>query len=261
METKRNLKYYIAPPVSVVSIIGWAVTAVMLMLAFFSATRMLGIVGVIVGLGIVVFSSGGKSNDTDIEYQARERTKNLRESSMKKFDVYEKNFLKMLKPIDLTGYDFEPKEKEIYYKKGQDGTPRTNYFAANNLIFTGEKVYIYGKRISLIDEEIDETTYSSYKYNELERAEILEKKFAPQKGEPVTYYVFKLIKKDGGDALSMCIDYGADSDKAVENINRAISVRSAELDKKAQERARKLAEFRENVMAGKVELPEEDDLI
>ena len=59
----------------------------------------------------------------------------------------------------------------------------------------------------------------------------------------------------------MCIDYGADSDKAVENINRAISVRSAELDKKAQERARKLAEFRENVMAGKVELPEEDDLI
>lgn len=250
METKRNLKYYIAPPISIMSIVGWAVTIVMLCLAFFKATRMLGIVGVIVGLGIVIFSSGGKSSDTDIEFQARERVKDLRENSMKTFDVYEKNFLKMMKPLEIAGYDFEPKEKDFYYKKGQDGTPRTNFFAGYSLIFTGEKVYIYGRRLSLTDESIDEIISSSYKYNELKHAEVTAKTFTPQKGDPVEYHVFTIYKADGTPALSTCIDYGADSDKAVDDINRAIAVRTEELEKIAKERAEKLAAFRANVMNG-----------
>lgn len=250
METKRNLKYYIAPPISIVSIVGWVVTAIMIFFTFFKATRMTGIIGIIVGLGIVVFSSGGKSTDTDIEFQARERVKDLRENSMKKFDVYDKNFLKMMKPLDLTGYDFEASEKEFYYKKGRDGTPRTNIFAGYNLIFTGEKVYIYGRRLSLTDESLDETVYSSHKYNELSHAEVTEKTFTSANGEAVQYHVFNIYGKDGKAVLSTCIDYGADSDKAVENINRAISVRTVELEKIARERAEKLAEFRAKVMAG-----------
>ena len=250
METKRNLKYYIAPPISIVTIVGLVVTVIALCLAFFKATRMVGIVGVIVGLGIVVFSSGGKSSDTDIEFQARERVKDLRENSMKKFDVYEKNFLKMMKPLDLAGYDFEAKEKDFYYKKGQDGTPRTNIFAGYNLIFTGEKVYIYGRRLSLTDEALDENIHASYKYNELSHAEVTAKTFTPEKGDPVEYHVFTVYKADGTPALSTCIDYGADSDKAVEDINRAIKVRTAELEKIAKERSEKLAEFRAKVMAG-----------
>lgn len=249
METKRNLKYFIAPPISVLMIIGLAVTAVALVLAFFASTRIPGILGVIVGLFVVAGASGGKANDTDIEYQAREMTKDLGESNMKKFEVYEKNFLKMLKPIDLFGYDFEAKESEFYFKKGQDGTPRTNYFVGANIIFTGEKVYIYKKRISLINEEHVEVDTASVKYNELDRAEIEEKTFKSPKGE-ITYHVFRIIMKNGKTAIEMCIDYGADSDKAIDNINRAISVRTVELDKKAEEKAKKLAEFRAKVMAG-----------
>ena len=260
METKRNLKYYIAPPISIPAIVGWAITLIGVILALITTTRLYGIAGIVVGLGVVVFATGGKSNDTDIEFQARALTKDLQEYSMKKFEVYDKHFLKMLKPVDLTGYDFEATESEFYFKKGQDGTPRTNFFKAYNLIFTGEKMYVYGKRLSLTDESIDETITASYKYTELSNAEVLAKTFKTPKGDEIEYHVFKIYDAEGKAIIDTCIDYGADSDKAVENINRAISVRRVEIIKRAEERAIKLREFREKVMAGTAEDLPQDSL-
>lgn len=258
METKRNLKYYIAPPISIPTIVGLVIAVVGLVMALVMASKIPGIAVIVLGLLVVMFTTGGKSNDTDIEFQARALTSDLLENSMKKFEVYEKHFLKMLKPIDLAGYDFEAAEDEFYYKKGQDGTPRTNYFRAYNLIFTGEKMYVYGRRLSLTNEEINETVTAQYKYTELFRAEVVEKQFKTPKGESVAYHVFKIYDKDGNAVLDTCIDYGADSDKAVEDINRAFSVRTAELEKRAEERAIKLREFREKVMAGEVtDLPQD----
>ncbi len=260
METKNNVKYFTAPPISIITIIGLVFLAVAVALVCFKDTRMVGIIAIIASLGFLIFTSGGKSNDTDIEFQARALTRDLQEESMKKFEVYEKNFLKMLKPIDLTGYDFEPKE-DFYFKKGSDGTPRTSIFAAYNLIFSGEKVYIYGKRFSLTDESLNETKAESYKYTELSRTEIVEKTYTCPKGNEYTYYVFKFYDNDDNVILDTCIDYGADSDKAVDSINRAIAVRRVEIEKRAEERAIKLREFREKVMAGTAEVPKEEDLI
>ncbi len=258
METKRNLKYYIAPPVSIPTIVGLVIALVGLVMAIIMSSKIPGIAVIVLGLLVVMFTTGGKSNDTDIEFQARALTSDLLENSMKKFEVYEKHFLKMLKPVDLTGYDFEATEKEFYFKKGHDGTPRTNYFKAFNLIFSGEKMYVYGRRFSLTNEEIDETITAQYKYNELSHAEVLEKQFKAPSGESFTYHVFKIYATDGSAVLDTCIDYGADSDKAVENINRAITVRKAELEKRAEERAIKLREFREKVMAGEAtDLPQD----
>ena len=45
---------------------------------------------------------------------------------------------------------------------------RTNYFTAANLIFTNEKVFIFGRRFSMIDESIDAIFSSSYYFNELD---------------------------------------------------------------------------------------------
>ena len=163
METKRNLKYFTAPPVSIPSLIGWAITLIgVIMLAFVRYLMMPGLLIAIVGVAVVVFASGGMSNDTDIDYQVAERIKNLQERSEKKFEVYEKSFLKMLKPINLRGYDFDAKEEPFYYKKGKDGINRTNYFMGVNLIFTSEKVFIFCRRFSLIDESIDGDIAASY---------------------------------------------------------------------------------------------------
>ena len=261
METKQNVRYYTAPPISILTIIGLVILAVSIFFVCFESSRLGGIVGIIVALIWLVFSSGGKSNDTDIDYQAKELTKELQEYNMKKFDVYEKNFLKMLKPVNLTGYDFEPEEKEFYFKKGNDGTSRTNYYAAYNLIFTGEKMYVYGKRISLTDETKNDTIAFSYKYNELSRAELEEKIYKSEKNGDITYHVFKIFAENGEAVIDTCIDYGADSDKAVEDINRAIKVRRVELQKRAEEKAIKLREFREKVMAGTADLPQSDGFI
>lgn len=255
METKRNIKYFTAPPINMIAIVGWVIVIVGVVLAsLFMSTRIAGIIIAIVGLFVVVFASGGKSNDTDVEFQALEKIRNLQEKSEKKFEVYEKSFLKMLKPINLLGYDFEAKEEPFYYKKGQDGKHRTNYFCGVNLIFTNEKVFIYGRRFSVTDELIDEEIAANYFYFDLARAELEEKTYETKKGDrtiKVPFYVFKLIKADGTEALRMCVEYGADTDKAVVDITRAITVRQKELEKRAKEAAERKAAFRAKVEAEK----------
>ena len=67
----------------------------------------------------------------------------------------------------------------------------------------------------------------------------------------VPFYVFKLLKADGTEALRMCVDYGADTDKAIEDISRAIVVRQVELDKRAKETAERRAAFRAKIEAEK----------
>ena len=251
METKRNLKYFIAPPISVPAIIGWVITAIgVIFIAIGQNLQMIGILVAIIGLGAVVMTSGGKSTDTDIEFQISERTKNLQELSEKKFEVYEKSFLKMLKPINLRGYDFTASEEPFYFKKGADGVNRTNYFMGTNIIFTSEKLFIYGRRFSLIDEAIDDTVAASYYYNELDKAVLDEKSYTYKKGDrniETKYYVFRILKNDGTDALSMCVDYGADIDKYVDSISRAIVTRQKELAKRAEEAAARREAFRKKV--------------
>ncbi len=254
METKRNAKYFTAPPVSVFGLIGWAIALVGVVMFCIEYLRVYGILVLIAGFAIAIFTSGGKSNDTDLEYQISEKIKDLQEMSEKKFEVYERSFLKMLKPINLRGYDFDATETPFYYKKGADGVQRTNYFVGCNLIFTGEKTFIYARRFSLIDEAIDETTAISYYYNELDRAEIEEKVYEYKKGDrlmQVKYYVFKILKTDGEAALSMCVDYGADIDKYAQQITRAIETRKVELAKRAEEAAERRAAFRAKVEAEK----------
>ena len=237
METKRNLKYFTAPPISIVGLIGAIVAGIGVIMMFFRWLRMPGILTAIVGFAIMIFSSGGKSNDSDIDYQISERIKNLQELNEKKHEVFEKSFLKQRKPINLRGYDFEAKEEPFYYKKGADGISRTNYFVGANLIFTSEKVYLLGRRFSLLDETIDE-----------------EKEYEYQKGDrtfKAKYSVFQILKQDGSPILKMCVDTGADIDTYTDQITRVIATRQKELAKRAEETAQRRAEFRARIAAEK----------
>lgn len=256
METKRNLKYFIAPAVSIPALIGWAVVAIGAILLFMGGRSLTipGLLIVIAGFAVVVFTSGGKSTDTDIEFQISERIKGLQERSEKKNEVYEKNFLKMMKPINLRGYDFEASEEPFYYKKGADGTHRTNYFTGCNLIFTGEKIYIYGRRFSLVDEAVDTEIAASYFYTDLDKAVLEEKSYMTKKGDrdvAVPYSLFTILKNDGTPALQMCVDSGADIEKYTEQISRTITTRQKELAKRAEEAIERRAAFRAKVEAEK----------
>ena len=255
METKRNIKYFTAPPMSIPAIVGWVIAAIGVILMIIGSDLMIpGVIVAIAGLAVIVISSGGKSTDTDLEFQISERTRDLQELSEKKFEVYEKSFLKMLKPVNLRGYDFDAKEEPFYYKKGNDGVSRTNYFMGLNLIFTSEKMFAYGRRFSLIDESIDSTIAESFYFTELANATIEEKTYTYKKKDrdvDVKYYVFKIVKEDGTNAVEMCVDYGADIDKYVDQISRAIATRKKELAKRAEEAAARRAAFRAQVEAEK----------
>ena len=254
METKRNIKYFTAPPVSIPALIGWVIVVIGVICMTMRWMRIAGIIMAIVGFAVVVFTSGGKSTDTDLEFQISERIKNLQERSEKKFEVYEKNFLKMLKPVNLRGYDFLAKEEPFYFKKGADGVNRTNYFAGCNLIFTSEKMFVFGRRFSLTDETIDADFMASYFFTELSKAELEERVYEAKKGDrtiEVKYYIFRILKADGTNALEMTVDYGADIDKYADMISRAIVTRQKELAKRAEESAKRRAEFRAKVEAEK----------
>jgi hypothetical protein len=252
METKRNLKYFTAPPISIVGLIGAVVAGIGVIMMFFRWLRMPGILTAIVGFAIMIFSSGGKSNDSDIDFQISERIKNLQEQNEKKHEVFEKSFLKQRKPINLRGYDFEAKEEPFYYKKGADGISRTNYFVGANLIFTSEKVYLLGRRFSLLDEAIDEELNGQWFYNELDKATVEEKEYEYKKGDrtlKAKYSVFQILKQDGEPILRMCVDTGADIDTYTDQITRVIATRQKELAKRAEETAQRRAEFRARIAA------------
>ncbi len=264
METKRNIKYFTAPPVSVLTIIGLAILLVgIILFAFTPTNKLISILVVIVGLSFTVFASGGKANDTDLEFQAAEKIKTLQEMAEKKYEVYEKHFLRMMKPIQIKGYDFEAKEEPFYYRKGADGKNRTNYYAGCNLIFTSEKLYIYGRRFSMTDELIDAEIAGTYFYNELEKAELEENTFTTKKGDreiKVPVYVMKILKKDGTEVLRMCVEYGSDIDKYVEQITRVITVRQQELEKRAAEAQERRAAFRAKLEEEKAALARGEEL-
>ncbi len=252
METKRNLKYFTAPPFNAGTIIGLAliIAGALYAILFRSRTSFVGILVAIAGFAVMIFSSGGKSTDSDIDFQIAERVKDLQEMNEKKHEVYEKSFLKQRKPIILKGYDFEPKESEFYYKKGADGVSRTNIYQAVNLIFTSEKVYMLGRRFSILDETIDEEIEGQYFYTELDKATVEEKEYSYKRGDhtmKAKYSVFQILKEGGEPILKMCVDTGADIDTYTDQITRVIATRQKDLAKRAEESAERRAEFRQRV--------------
>lgn len=250
METKGNYKYFTAPLLSVPAIVGLAMLAASIILIIVSSSlKVFGVLGIMVSLFVVMFGFSGKSSETDIDFQGFQRIKDLREDSMKKNEVYENHFLKGIKPFDVAGYDFEAKEDDLLSKKGGDGKARTNYFAGYSLIFGLEKIYIHGRRICLTDESKDDTTNVAVKYNELKECFIEMKNFTLPDGSSYEYCLFSISRLDGTKAIEACVNYGADTDLAVENINRAIKSRTEELEKIAAEKSAKLAAFRAKVMA------------
>lgn len=224
METKRNLKYFTSKGITPMGIVALALIAVgvvfMLIDYMYYALIFIG-----VGLGLYFFFNGGKASGDDIEYQVGERVKDMRERGMIRFELAERS-LKHKDPFTVQGYEFDD---QVYYKKGSDGRHRTSVFSAAILFFTGEKIHIHRRRFSFIDEELDEELGGSYRYIDLDHAEVREFPFERTVGKinvKQRIYHFVLVGKDGQDVLDMCVDYGADIDKACLDINRIIEIRT-----------------------------------
>jgi len=247
METKRNLKYFTSKGLSPLMLASLIVLVVGLVMCFFHGpVRFTGIVVLIVGFGLMIFAGGEKASGDDIEYQVGEKMRNMHERGMIRFELFEKS-LKYLQPLTLRGYEFND---EVYYKKGSDAKHRTSIYNAAILFFTGDKLHIHRRRFSFVDDLLDEELGGSYRYYDLDHAEVRDSMFERDLGKRTVKfhdYHFVLVAKDGTDVLDMSVEYGADVDKACDDINRIIDIRSKAFEEKmarveADRKARREAE-------------------
>lgn len=241
METKRNLKYFTTYGIHPGTIVGLVLAVVGAVLAYLflnSDAKIVALVGAILlvaGLVVLYIINGGKASPDDLDYQIYERVKYLDETAQKRHEVYESHFNKSIKPVTLKGYDYKEQEN-LYFKKGSDNKNRTNVYNTAVLYFTKDRMYIYGKHFSLTDEMFDEEIVGKYKFVELDRAEIIDGESTFPAGKYVNRvktHTFQIVKNGGEVVLSMTVDYGADMDKAVDDINRVIAVAKDEATAKA----------------------------
>lgn len=245
MENKRNLKFFTAPPVSIINIIGWVIAVIgALLLLFFSRYSVLmpfGMGGLLIGIVLVIIGGTGKASPSDIDFYIYDKVKYLEETAQKKHEVYESQFNRIIKPVMLQGFDFNAKE-DFYFRKGSDGRNRGSIYNKCVIYFTREKLYIYGMHFSLIHPENETEIMSVHRFVELDHAEIIEGEYKFKQGErelKVPTCTFKLVTAKGDVPLNICVDYGADVDKAVEDINHIIAVSKENAAKKAAEKAKK----------------------
>lgn len=247
METKRNLKYFTSKGVSPLTIIAIVLLVGGLVCCAMGRFMMMtGILLIVVAIGVMIFAGSGKASGDDIEYQVGEKMRDMHEYGMKRFELFEKS-LKFLQPQTIRGYEFND---EVYYKKGSDGKNRTSVYNAAILFFTGDKMHIHHKRFSFVDDTVDEELGGTYRYVDLDHAEVRDPMFERDLGKRIVKfrdYHFVLVGKDGKDVLDMSVEYGADIDKLCDDMNRIIEIRTKAFEEKmarveADRKARKEAE-------------------
>ncbi|MBQ4042365.1 MAG: hypothetical protein IJD06_00095 [Clostridia bacterium] len=247
METKRNLKYFTSKGVSPLTIVAIVLlVAGLVCCAMGRFMMMTGIILIVVAIGVMIFAGSGKASGDDIEYQVGEKMRDMHEYGMKRFELFEKS-LKFLQPQTIRGYEFND---EVYYKKGSDGKNRTSVYNAAILFFTGDKMHIHHKRFSFVDDTVDEELGGTYRYVDLDHAEVRDPMFERDLGKRIVKfrdYHFVLVGKDGKDVLDMSVEYGADIDKLCDDMNRIIEIRTKAFEEKmarveADRKARKEAE-------------------
>ena len=243
METKRNLKYFSTKGINVILIVGLAICLLGVILLFGPKTKSFGLVVVLIGSVVAVFGSGAKSGESEIDNQIYSIVKDMPEQAQIKYEVYEKHFLKIINPVFLKGFDF--KSPELMCKKGPDHKFRTESYNAAQLYFTKEKIYVYGKHICLIDDS-EEKNYEfggSFLYEDVDKAYIEDEKIKVN-GREISVHSFAIRLKNGDDIFKIPVEYGADVDKAADDINHTTEKMTERAAERAADKAAKRAALR-----------------
>ena len=244
METKRNQKYFTSKGINVILIVGLVICLIGIVLLFETNTRPFGLVILLVGSAVAVFGSGAKSGEAEIDNQIHGVVKDIPEQAQIKHEVYERHFLKIINPVLLRGFDYSA--EELLCKKGPDHKFRTQAYNAAQLYFTKEKIYIYGKHINLVDDSEEQ----NYEFSDVILYENVEKAYVEPAvvkvaGREIKVFYFVLQLKDGKNAIRISVDYGADVDKACDDINHVTEKMTAFAIERAADKAAKRAFLRE----------------
>ncbi len=222
METKKNYKYFTQNGLSALSIVG-IVLIVLGIFVMFLQIKGLEIMIFIAAIACFVLSASGKAKETDINYQVSEKIKDLEERAMIRYEVYEKDFLRIVNPAKLHGYDYIT--EGVYFRHGADGKNRTSAYNGIQIFYTDKKLYVHGRRFSLLDNAEDSEFGDSWRYIDLDHAGFEEREMELPKNRKVTYQVFKIVDNDGNNVVEISVSYGADVDKVIDDINHVINLK------------------------------------
>ena len=230
MDFKRNLRYFTAPVVSPYTIIGLLLIVIGLVGVYitkkdpFIAYAFL--IGAVAGVVVIIYGRGRYAKPADIDFQISEKIKYMDETAQKRHEVYESHFNRIVKPVHLKGFDYLT--EDVMFKRGSDNKNRTSLYNAAVLYFNKDTMFIYGMHFSLTDETFDKEILASYKFTDLDRAEIVDDVFTYVRNGKYTYHVnihsFRVVTNDGKDAVMMSVSYGADMDQACSEINHVIKL-------------------------------------
>ena len=244
MEIKRNQKYFTSKGINVILIVGLVICLLGAILLFDGNTRPFGLVILLVGSAVAVYGSGAKSGEADIDNQIHGIVKDIPEQAQIKHEVYERHFLKIINPVFLRGFDYSA--EDLLCKKGPDHKFRTQAYNAAQLYFTQEKIYIYGRHLSLVDD----SEGANYEISQVIPYENVDSAFVEPAtvkvaGRDVKVFYFVLKLKDGSEALKISVEYGADVDKACDDINHVTEKMTILAAERAADKAAKRAFLRE----------------
>ena len=113
----------------------------------------------------------------------------------------------------------------VYFKHGADGKNRTSMYNGIQIFYTDKKLYVHGRRFSLIDSTDDNEFGGSWNYIDLDRAQFENREMPLPKNRKVTYQVFEIIDNAGNKVVEISVSYGADVDKVIEDINHVINLK------------------------------------
>jgi len=222
METKKNYKYFAKRGLSPLSIVGLVLIVIGFIITI-GQIKGLDMMLYIAGIACLVLASSGRAKESDINYQVSEKIKDMEERAMIRFEVYEKDFLTIVNPAKLHGYDYVT--EGVYFKHGADGKNRTSMYNGIQIFYTDKKLYVHGRRFSLIDNADDVEFGGSWNYLDLSHAQFEEREMELPKNRKVTYQVFEVIDNAGEKVVEISVSYGADVDKVIEDINHVINLK------------------------------------
>ncbi len=226
MDFKYNKKYFTGAewpiPVGIACIVVGLIPFILMLMDIGHVFALItpAIILLLAGVGLILITNGGRSNEQGITDQLDRNTKSMLDDALKVMGLEEKHVkvIPLHDPTYIGEFDFTGSE-ELLVKRGNDGKFRTNYYTKTLLMFTANSLCLYTRRLGLCDNYVDnKLTQIPYLSIEDVFTEVSEYVFTKGKNRLHAKYCMITFKDNAGNSLTVPTRNDADVDKMVEDI-------------------------------------------
>lgn len=231
MNFKYNKKYFTGSNLPVVIGVVLTIISLLVLIIFFNSWGFVMLFPAIVGVVLITFTLGGKSSDADLAEQIKKKSEFLPRTAAEKFgllklqaDKFDRDSEKrwnMMPPFEFGGFEFSEGEK--FVRKGGDGTMRSSTYTTGVYLFGLDRLYIYSKTFSLLEEKETEIKTEAF-YNDLKAIEVRPHEFKYRSGskELTHEYTRMHVIGNSGELFSTPVHNDAAVDDMIKELFRRI---------------------------------------